>query len=243
MAFAYSAGFIYFKSATQGYRLENTLIPIDEEITIKVISYDVLPQTIIIYEVSWENTTVLVNSSSLLTNFGLQESLGRGVIGSGFDFLFSDTGVTIGEWVFIVPVDTLLSTIDVWNQSTLPGAIEGMETVLDLGNEENEKDYHLWIKYEGTMVDDSSEIDLEFTFEASFRWEKTNGVLLTYQISISMKGGYQNQDATFNLELRLDRTDLKDFLGQGVSGFDLFILLAGILVLICIRPYLRRKYI
>ena len=242
MAFVYSSGLLNFRSSTQGYRLGNTLVPIEEDITLTVLSYNVKPQTTIIYQVSWENTTVIVNSSALLTNFGLQESLGRGVIGSGYDFLFSDTGVTLGEWVFIIPVDTLLSSLEVWNQSTLPGAIEGMETILDLGDEVNEKDYHMWIKYDGTMEDDEIGLNLQFTFEASFRWEKTTGVLLAYEIITSMQGAYQSHDATFNLELKLERTDLKEFLARNASGFDLLILSVGLFVLVFSRPFIR-KYI
>ncbi|MFW9903954.1 MAG: hypothetical protein ACFFFH_06440 [Candidatus Thorarchaeota archaeon] len=242
MAFVYSSGFLNFRSSTQGYRLENTLVPIQEEITVTIITYETTPQTTIIYQVSWENTTVVVNSSTLLTENGLQESLGHGIIGSGYDFLFSDTGVTIGDWVFIVPVDTLLSSLQVWNKSTLPGAIEGMETILDLGDEENEKDYHMWIKYEGTMENDSFGLNLQFFFNADFRWEKRTGVLLAYEIITSMQGEYQSQDATFNLELKLERTDLDEFIGQNVSSFDLFILTAGLLVLVYSRAHLR-KYI
>ena len=242
MAFVYSSGFLNFRSSTHDYRLGNTLVPIEEDITLTVISYEVKPQTTIIYKVSWENTTVIFNSSALLTNFGLQESLGRGVLGSGYDFLFSDNGVTLGEWVFIIPVDTLLSSLEIWNQSTLPGAIEGMETILDLGDEVNEKDYHMWIKYDGTMEDDEIGLNLKFTFEASFRWEKTTGVLLVYEIITSMQGAYQSHDATFNLELKLERTDLKDFLARNASGFDLLILSVGLIVLVFSRPYIR-KYI
>ena len=241
MAFVYSSGFLNFRSTTQGYRLENTVIPLQEEITVTVLSFETTPQTII-YQVSWENTTVIVNSSSLLTDFGLQESLGSGVLGSGYDFLFSDTGVTIGEWVFIVPADTLLSSLQVWNKSTLPGAIEGMETILDLGDEENEKDYHMWIKYEGTMENESFGLNLEFTFKADFRWEKGTGVLLEYEIITSMQGAYQNQDATFNLELKLERTDLNEFLGKNVSSFDLLILTTALLILAYSRTHIR-KYI
>ena len=241
MAFVYSSGFLNFRSTTQGYRLENTVIPLQEEITVTVLSFETTPQTII-YQVSWENTTVIVNSSSLLTDFGLQESLGRGVLGSGYDFLFSDTGVTIGEWVFIVPADTLLSSLQVWNKSTLPGAIEGMETILDLGDEENEKDYHMWIKYEGTMENESFGLNLEFTFNADFRWEKGTGVLLEYEIVTSMQGAYQNQDATFNLELKLERTDLNEFIGKNVSSFDLLILTTALLILAYSRTHIR-KYI
>jgi hypothetical protein len=241
MVFVYSSGLLNFRSTTQGYRLEDTLVPIQEEITVTVLSIEKTPQTII-YQVSWENTTVVVNSSSLLTEYGLQESLGRGVLGSGYDFLFSDTGVTIGDWVFIVPVDTLLSSLQVWNKSTLPGAIEGMETILDLGDEENEKDYHMWMKYEGTMKNDSFGLNLEFSFNADFRWEKSTGVLLAYEIVTSMQGAYQGQEATFNLELKLERTDLNEFLGQNVSSFDLLILTTALLILAYSRTHIR-KYI
>ncbi|MFX1507509.1 MAG: hypothetical protein ACFFDC_15605 [Promethearchaeota archaeon] len=242
MSFVYSSGLLNFRSSTQGYRLENTLVPIQEELTVTVLTYETTPQTTIIYQVSWENITVVVNSSSLLIDYGLQESLGRGVLGSGYDFLFSDTGVTIGDWVFIVPVETLLSSLEVWNKSTLPGAIEGMETILDLGDEENEKDYHMWIKYEGNMENDSFGLNLQFTFNADFRWEKRTGVLLAYEIITSMQGVYQSHDATFNLELKLERTDLNEFLGQNVSSFDLLILTVALLVLVYSRTYIR-KYI
>lgn len=239
MVFRYSLGPINFRSSTQGYRLGNILVPIQEEMTVTVISIETSPQNTIIYEVTWENTSVIVNSSSLLAENGLQESLGRGVLGSGYDFLFSDSGVTIGDWVFIVPVDKLLSSLQVWNQSSLPGVIEGMEAILDLGDEENEEDYHMWIKYEGNMKNDSLKINLQFTFQAMFRWEKSTGVLLTYEIIASMEGEYQNNDATFNLELKLDRTDLNDFLEQDVPGFDLLILTVGLMILIFSRKLLH----
>lgn len=240
MDFTYSLGFLNFRSSTQGYRLGNTLVSIEEEITVTVISIDTKPQKTIAYQITWENTSVIVNSSSLMTDNGLQESLGRGVIGSGYDFLFSNSGVTIGDWVFIVPVDKLLSSpLQIWNQSTLPGAIEGMETVLDLGDEENEKDYHMWIKYEGNMKNDSLEINLLFTFEATFRWEKSTGVLLAYEIIAFMEGEYQNYDATFNLGLMLERTDLSDFLEEDIPGFELFIITTGLIILIFIRKILH----
>ncbi|UCG02871.1 MAG: hypothetical protein JSW11_02560 [Candidatus Heimdallarchaeota archaeon] len=240
MVFTYSPGPFNFRSSTQGYRLGNTIVPVQEEIAVTVISIETSPQPTIIYQITWKNTSVVVNTSSLLVENGLQESLGRGVLGSGFDFLFSDSGVTVGDWVFIVPIDKLSSSpIHVWNQSTLPGAIEGMETILDLGDEENEKDYHMWIKYEGKMDNDSLEINFQFTFETSFRWEKNTGVLLAYEIFASMEGEYQSYAANFNLELKLERTDNAEFFGNNVSGFDLLILMTGFMMIIFIRKFLR----
>lgn len=233
MVFTYSPGLFDFRSSTQGYRLGTTIVPVQEEITVTVVSFERRPQDTIIYKITWKNTSVIVNSSSLLTENGIQESLGRGVLGTGYDFLFSESGVTIGDWVFIVPVDRLLSSpLQIWNQSTLPGAIEGMETILDIGDEDNEKDYHMWIEYEGNMKNDSFKLNLQFTFGATFRWEKSTGVLLAYEIMVSMEGEYKNYDASFNLELKLERTDLDDFLGGNVPGFDLLVLTTGLIIII-----------
>ena len=120
----------------------------------------------------------------------------------------------VGDWVFIVPSEVLSSSpLQVWNQSSLPGAIDGMETILDLGEENNDNDYYMWIKYKGNTQNDSFDISLQFTFEATFRWEKSTGVLLAYEIIASMEGEYQNYNANFNLELNLER---KDFLENNI---------------------------
>ncbi len=242
--FEYSVGWFDFSSLTKGYRLGDDLVPELEEINLTILSIQSVDQESITYQISWENTSIKVNSSSVLSEYGIQEALGRGVLGNGYDFLISDSGVSIGEWVFVVPVNMLLSNpLQIWNQSTLPGALEGMETILELGDSDNERDYHMWILYEGNMKNASEEIDLQFSFGADFRWEKSTGVLLTYEITAHMTGSYkQSFNAAFDLDLKIDRSDLNEFLGKNAAGFDLIVLISGLMILVASRIYLRKKF-
>ncbi len=154
--FVYSFGNIEFSSRTVGYRLGDELVPLQELINVRILSIEPTDPETIIYQISWNKTSVISNSSSELFENGIIEALGRGVLGSGYDFLLSDSGVSIGDWVFVVPVDTLLySPLQYWNQTTLPGEIEGLEKILELGEEDNENDYQMGILYEGNLADDS----------------------------------------------------------------------------------------
>ncbi|MFX1284102.1 MAG: hypothetical protein ACFFB5_10625 [Promethearchaeota archaeon] len=240
--FKYSTGLFDVISSTEGYRLGDDLVPEKEKIIMTVLSTNKTNLEITTYQLSWGNTSVIANSSETLFEYGIQESLGRGVLGTGYEFLLSNSGVTIGDWVFLVPVDKLLSSpLQIWNQSTLPGALEGMETILKLDDADNEHDYHMWIRYEGNMTNIEEEISLQFDFSASFRWEKDTGVLLTYEIITSMEGSYkQSHNAEFALNLELERTDLDKILGKTTPGFDLFMIFFGFILLIIVRTYLRR---
>lgn len=241
--FEYSVGFFHFSSSTEGYRLGDDLVPLQEQINVRILSNESITPETIIYQINWGNTSVISNSSSTLFEYGIQESLGRGVLGNGYDFLLSNSGVTIGDWVFIVPVDKLLSfPLQIWNQSDLPGAIEGMETILELDDSDNERDYHMWIRFEGNMKNLEEEIDLQFNFGASFRWEKITGVLLTYEITARMKGSYkQSLDANFALDLKIDRSDVNEIIGKRAPGFDPIILLLGLSMIVATRIDLRKN--
>lgn len=241
--FEYSFGNIKFSSRTIGYRLGDELVPLQELINVSILSIESTDPETIIYQINWNETSVISNSSSELFENGIIEALGRGVLGSGYEFLLSDSGVSIGDWVFVVPVDTLLSSsLQYWNQTTLPGTIEGLETILELGEDDNENDYHIWILYEGNLANESMGINLEFTFDASFRWEKSTGVLLVYEIIARMTGTYeQTFDAVFALDLRLERTDLSEIISKAAPGFNLILLISGFIILIISRAFLRRK--
>ena len=240
--FEYSVGFFDFTSSTKGYRLGDEIVPEQEKINLTIISTNSTDLEIT-YQLRWGNASETANSSSTLFEYGIQESLGRGVLGNGYDFLLSNSGVTIGDWVFIVPVDKLLSfPLQIWNQSDLPGAIEGMETILELDDSDNERDYHMWIRFEGNMKNLEEEIDLQFNFGASFRWEKITGVLLTYEITARMKGSYkQSLDANFALDLKIDRSDVNEIIGKRAPGFDPIILLLGLSMIVAIRIDLRKN--
>ncbi len=240
--FKYSTGLFDVTFSTEGYRLGDIVVPVQETITMTVLSVNSTDLEITTYQLDWNNTSVIANSSAMLFEYGIQESLGRGVLGTGYDFLLSNSGITIGDWVFLVPVDKLLSSpLQIWNQSTLPGALEGMETILELNDSNNERDYHMWIHYEGNMKNIEEEIDLQFDFSASFRWEKVTGVLLTYEITTYMKGSYkQSLNADFALDLELERTDLDKILNNNAPGFNFLVIFFGFILLIVGRTYLRR---
>jgi hypothetical protein len=239
--FEYSFGSIRFSSRTVGYRLGDVLVPLQELLNVSVLSIESDPDTIT-YQISWNKTSVIYNSSSDIFETGIMEALGQGVLGDGYDFLLTDSGVSIGNWVFIVPVDALLSSpLQYWNQTDLPGALEGLESIIELGEEDNENDYHMWILYEGNLVDENLGVNLEFTFDASFRWEKSTGVLLVYEILALMTGTYEETfEADFALDLKLLRTDFDELTDKPALGFSLMPVLLGLIILIVSRTFLRR---
>ncbi|MHA2245018.1 MAG: hypothetical protein ACXADY_08620 [Candidatus Hodarchaeales archaeon] len=240
--FEYSLGYYQFSSSTEGFRLGDDLVPLQEKIDVRILSNESITPETIQYQINWGNTSVISKSSSIHFEEGIQESLGQGVFGTGYDFLLGDSGVSIGNWVFIVPINLLLSSpMQIWNQSTLSGAIEGMETVLELDDSDNERDYHMWIRYAGNMTNFEEEIDLQFNYYASFRWEKITGVLLTYEITAYMEGSYkQSIDSHFALDLKLDRSDLDEIIGKRTPGFDPIILLLGLAMIVASRIYSKK---
>ncbi len=249
--FEYSFGNLDFTSSTQGYQLGDSLVPLDEEIQLKILSIDSTAPETILYQVSSTNNSVTVNRSTLTSMIenNLQESLGQSVLGEGYNFLESDSGISVGNWVFIVPVNLSWSSlIKEWNKSvsSLPGALEGLDTILELDADNNEKYYQMWIKYNGTMLNSTMGIDFLFTYTANFMWEKSTGVLLAYEISTHMTGKYeQTFNANFALNLKLERSDLNEVLNENTEatpGFEVIIVLSGLITLIACRCHFQRRF-
>ncbi len=247
--FEYSFGNLYLTSSTQGYRLGNSIVPLQEEINLRVLSIDSTAPGTILFQVSSTNSSVTVNSSTSTFENNLQESLGQSVLGDGFNFLDDDSGVSVGNWVFFAPVNISWSSlIQQWNKSvsSLPGALEGLDAILELDDDNNEKYYQMWIKYNGTLLNITMGIDFLFTYTANFMWEKSTGVLLTYEISTQMTGKYeQTFDANFALNLKLERNDLNEVLNEkpeATPGFEMIILLSGLMILIACRHHFQRFF-
>ena len=232
--FVYSAGPLNGKLITTGYLLGETKIALNEQFNLKIISVNSnILENVSFQMNSGDETVTAIGSAESFEN-RIQDALGRSILGEG-DFLQNNSALNAGSDIFIAPVNTSWSSlIQNWNESitNLPGALDGLEAVLLLEDSNNEIDYEMRIKYEGTYINSTMGINLDFTYEALIQWEKSTGVLLKYDFHSQMEGTYNNQfSATFFMNLAVERSDINDVLGnsnQGTSGFGLFVILATI---------------
>ncbi len=232
--FIYSAGPLRGKVITTGYLLGETKIALNEQFNLKIISVNSNSLENVSFQMNSGDETVTAIGSAESFENSIQDALGRSILGEG-DFLQNNSALNAGSDIFIAPVNTSWSSlIQNWNESitNLPGALDGLEAVLLLEDSNNEIDYEMRIKYEGTLINSTMGIILDFTYEALIQWEKSTGVLLKYDFHSQMEGTYNNQfSATFFMNLAVERSDINDVLGnssQGTFGFELFVILATI---------------
>ncbi|MHA2278891.1 MAG: hypothetical protein ACXAC2_24185, partial [Candidatus Kariarchaeaceae archaeon] len=173
--FEYSFGPIESSVNTRGYKLENEIVELGEEINLEITSVNSIP-SFVEYELNSGNISTQIKVNETLFLLSLQESLGRGILGNDFNFLDNTSGVTAGEYFFIAPINNISwsQVYDMWNRSIpeLEGTLEGTEVIQSINFTETPYTFLMKIIYEGNMADTASGIDLDFSYEAEFNWEK-----------------------------------------------------------------------
>ena len=239
--FSYSYGFLKGKIVSTGYLLGETKIPLDEQFNLTILSIESNPIESISFKLNSANESITAKSSASLFEKGIQDALGKSVLGEG-NFLQNESGLNAGNEIFLAPDNTSWSSlIQLWNYSVteLPGAIDGLESVIVLENFENEIDYQMRMLYDGTLIDPTMGINFDFTYEALIQWEKETGILLQYEFDSHMEGTYNNTfSAIFSMNLAIERTDIDDVLeksNQNSIGLDFSIIIASVIF------YIRKK--
>jgi hypothetical protein len=244
--FEYSVVSFNNRITSRGYLHGDVIVAVGEQLELTVLSYNSNSPESINYQIKAENETLIIENNAGLFDVGVQEALGCGILGEGEAFLQNNSGLTVGNAVFIAPSNISWSSVfQLWNKSIpeLQGSLEGIETIRILDEQETSQDYKMWIQYIGTMANNSIGLDLDFTYDASFHWEKKTGVLLSYDITTKMMGEYNNAfSAKFNMELRLDREDLGDFMNDAVPSFEIGLIIVLFTLIVCISR-LRRIYL
>ncbi|MFX0088263.1 MAG: hypothetical protein ACFFAU_21590, partial [Candidatus Hodarchaeota archaeon] len=205
--FSYSYGFFKGRTVSTGYLLGETKIPLDEQFNLTILSIESNSLENISFRINSISESITAKSSPSLFEKGIQDALGKSVLGEG-NFLQNESGLNAGNEIFIAPNNiSWLSLIDLWNYSTndLPSAIDGIETVIILEDSNNEIDYRMRMLYDGTLIDPSLGINFDFTYDALFQWEKETGVLLRYEFYSYMQGTYNNTfSASFSMNLAIE---------------------------------------
>ncbi len=237
--FEYSYGALTFSPTTVGYDLNTEIVELGKEIDLKVTSVNSIP-SFIEYELNSSSITKQIKVDENLFLLSLQESLGRGILGDDFSFLENTSGVSAGEHFFIVPVNNITwdEVFNTWNRSIpeLEGTLEGAEVIQYVDYIETPYTYLVKINYEGNMADTASGINLDFSYEAEFLWEK-NGVLISYYIISLMEGNYNDvYSAGFSLNIRLAR----DF-SENTTGFDITLIPTSIMILVFLGITKKKK--
>ncbi|MHA2254929.1 MAG: hypothetical protein ACXAAM_02550 [Candidatus Heimdallarchaeaceae archaeon] len=232
--FAYSFGFFDAEIITRGYTLGGENLPVGSLLNLSVIAVDDEDPVSIVYQLHSNSSTLNIVSNESQVILGLQNALGLSFMGNETNFFDNTTGISAGEEFFVVP-STLswLSLFNVWNQSVpdLDGAIDGIETVLYLNHEETKKSFFMELEYSGTLNDDSTGIVLDFVYAAEFKWEKSNGILLYYDINSDMEGTVNNSNAaTFSLDIRIEREEELDYINNA-EFFTIFLAVSAVLSL------------
>ncbi len=235
--FSYSYGFFKGKIVSTGYLLGGNKIPLDEQFNLTILSIEFNSLENISFQINSNSESITAKSSASLFEKGIQDALGKSVLGEG-NFLQNESGLNAGNEIFIAPDNTSWPLlIELWNYSIndLPSAIDGLETVIILEDANNEIDYQMRILYDGTLIDPNLGINFDFTYDALFQWEKETGVLLRYEFDSYMEGTYNNTfSATFSMNLAIERTDIEDVLeksNHNSIGLDLFIIIATVFFL------------
>jgi hypothetical protein len=244
--FSYSYGFFKGKIESTGYLLGETKIPLDEQFNLTILSIESNSLENVTFQLKSISESITAKNSASLFEKGIQGALGKSVLGEG-NFLQNESGLNAGNNIFIAPVNTSWSSlIQLWNYSItdLPGAIDGLETVIILEDSDNEIDYQMRMLYDGILIDSNMGINFDFTYNALVQWEKETGVLLKYEFDSHMEGTYNNTfSAIFSMDLAIERTDIKNVLeksNQNATGLDLFIIIAAVTFL-GKRKYFRPK--
>ena len=237
--FQYSLGALKFSTTTVGYNLDNEIVELEEKIDLKVTSVNSIP-SFVEYELNSSSISTQVTVDDSLLVLSLQESLGRGILGSDFNFLENTSGVSAGEHFFIVPVNNMTwdDVFNIWNQSIpeLEGILEGSEVIQLVDFVETPYTFLMRIIYEGNMADTASGINLDFSYEAEFLWEK-NGVLISYYIISLMEGNHNDgYSAGFSLNIHLAR----DF-SENTTGFDITLIPISIMILVFLGITKKKK--
>ncbi|MHA2168138.1 MAG: hypothetical protein ACXAAT_20005, partial [Candidatus Hodarchaeales archaeon] len=125
--FEYSFGAIESSVNTRGYKLQNEIVELGEEINLEITSVNSI-SSFVEYELSSNNISTQIKVNETLFLLSIQESLGRGILGNDFNFLDNTSGVTAGEYFFIAPVNNITwsQVYDIWNRSIpeLEGTLE-----------------------------------------------------------------------------------------------------------------------
>ncbi|MHA1542259.1 MAG: hypothetical protein ACTSQH_04730 [Candidatus Hodarchaeales archaeon] len=237
--FEYSFGAFESSINTRGYKLKNEIVELGEEIDLEITSVNSFP-SFVEYELNSSNISTQIKVDKTLFLLSIQESLGRGILGNNFNFLDNTSGVTAGEYFFIAPVNNIswYQIYDVWNRSIpeLEGTLEGTEAIQWIDFTETPSTFLMKIIYEGNMVDTASGIDLDFSYEAEFKWEK-NGVLISYDIFSLMEGNYNDiYSAGFSLNIRLDRP-----FSEKTTGLDITLIPISITLIVFLRMRKKEK--
>jgi len=237
--FQYSYGTLKFSTTTEGYNLDNEIVELGGEIDLKVTSVNSIP-SFVEYELNSSSISTQITVDETLFLLSLQESLGRGILGTDFNFLENTSGVSAGEYFFIVPVNNITwdDVFNTWNRTIpeLEGTLEGSEVIQFVDFVETPYTFLMKIIYEGTMADATLGINFDFSYEAEFLWEK-NGVLISYYIISLMEGNYNNiYSAGFSLNIRL----VRDF-SENTTGFDITLIPTSIMIIVFLGIRKKKK--
>ncbi len=237
--FEYSFGAFESSILTRGYNLANEIVELGENIDLEITSVNSI-SSFVEYELSSSNISTQIRVNKTLFFLSLQDSLGRGILGNNFNFLENTSGVSAGEYFFIAPVNNITwdDVFDTWNRSIpeLEGTLEGAETIKSIDFIETPHTFLMEIIYEGNMADTASGINLDFNYEAEFKWEK-NGVLISYDIFSLMDGNYNDiYSAGYSLNIRLERS-----FSEKTTGFDIALIPILITLIVFLKMRKREK--
>jgi len=156
-----------------------------------------------------------------------------------------DSGVTLGEWLFLMASDTdWTDFVDDWNMSdddvfneTSSGDMS-MSTGSALEN--SDRDIRFWITLVGTYINTTEEIDLRSDHKVMFAYDTSTGVLLGFRMNTDVTGTFEGTTTTFKMDLEIIRDEytLPGFPGSVAPGFESLI---AILALFVVVPVFRRK--
>ena len=235
--FQYSLGIFEGEVSSSGYLLGSAKVPLNDHFNMTILSIESSSPENVSFKLNSASSTVTSRASADSFEKGIQESLGVSVLGEG-DFLNDQGGLNAGNDVFIAPDNTSwLSLIQLWNLSIteLTGAMDGLESVSVLTDTDNQIFYMMQIEYEGTLIDPSMGINLDFSYNALLQWEKATGVLLKYKFGSQMTGSYNNSfSATFDMNLEIERIDMKEVLentNQASPGFEILFVIITISII------------
>ncbi len=235
--FQYSLGIFEGDVSSSGYLLGSTKVPLNDNFSMTISSIESSSPENVSFKLNSASSTITARTSANSFEKSIQESLGVSVLGEG-NFLYDQGGLNAGNDLFIAPDNTSwLSLIQLWNLSIteLTGAMDGLESVILLTDTDNQVCYMMQIEYEGTIVDPSMGINLDFSYNALLQWEKTTGVLLKYKFGSHMIGTYNNSfSASFDMNLEIERTDMQEVMentNQASPGFEFLFVIVSVLII------------
>jgi len=239
--FNYKTNATTVTSSTSGYALGDDVVTVGSKLLVNVTAVTIASVT---FNIS-SGSVSIEESTTAFSLFGLLGVMILPILVLSDDIEFEATdGISFGQWMFFLPSDTDWDDfIEDWNVSEdLFNDTSSGELKVTAGSvlENSDRDIRFWLSMVGTYINDTEEIDLTADHRVMFAYDTSSGVLLGYRISTDVTGTFEGTSTTFklNLEVIRDQYSLPGFPGLSTSGFELFLILTSLFLLL---PIYRRK--